>query len=341
MSRTAERLDGDGRFARRTTGAGWVQTSGSFDYEQYYIAEWRNLDGYDKGLKTAYTSVYQVANKEGNEEWKVKRTPYNAPGLLIWQRDAAHWFNDISNNLFDPPSIGSKGTVLPVDAHYEPARLSGKAAEANPSGLDNLSSRQQANDVAFGKVGRYAFTYCYPDGSNDPYGTYCNRFGKRAPVLSFTDAKTWYPGIKYRPDLDEEAPFFFRDNDASTVVPSLDNAIYSTRVVDKNGKVLYRLFGTDLGGGQVLGTGNPTDGRPAIPDVDYGTYADLSLGVKIRILKTTNKNKEVWVNIRPGNKDASPAAIADRAAKAKAKAEQKALAKKAAAKEAADKKNGR
>ena len=134
-------------------------------------------------------------------------------------------------------------------------------------------------------------------------------------MTSFTDAKTWYPGIEYRPDLDEKEPFFFRDNDASTVVPSLDNEIYSTRVVDKNGKVLYRLFGTGLGDGHVLGTGNPTDGRPAIPDEDYGTYADLSLGVKVRILKTGNKNKEVWVNIRPGNKDASPAAIADRAAR--------------------------
>ena len=65
--------------------------------------------------------------------------------------------------------------------------------------------------------------------------------------------------------------------------------IYSTRMVDKNGKVLYRLFGTGLGGGQVLGTGNPTDGRPAIPDEDYGTYADLSLGVKVRILKTRTR----------------------------------------------------
>ena len=76
-------------------------------------------------------------------------------------------------------------------------------------------------------------------------------------------------------------------------MPSLDNTLYSTRVVDKNGKVLYRLFGTGLGGGQVLGTGNPTDGRPAIPDEDYGTYADLSLGCKVRILKTGNKNKQV------------------------------------------------
>ena len=61
--------------------------------------------------------------------------------------------------------------------------------------------------------------------------------------------------------------------------------------------------------------------------------------MKVRILKTTNKNKEVWVNIRPGNKDTSPAAIADRAAEAKA--EQKALAKKAAAKKSAAKKTSR
>ena len=146
-----------------TTGAGWVQTSGAFDYEQYYIAEWRNFDGYDKGLKTPYTTVYQVG-----DEWRVKRTPYNAPGLLIWQRDASNSFNDISNNLFDPPSIGSKGTVLLVDAHYEPARLSGKAAEANPSGLDNLTSRQQANDVAFGKVGRYRVHLLLPRRQQRP-----------------------------------------------------------------------------------------------------------------------------------------------------------------------------
>ena len=109
-----------------------------------------------------------------------------------------------------------------------------------------------------------------PTAASDPYGTYCNRFGKRAPVLSFTDAKTWYPGLEYRPDLDEEAPFFFRDDDASTVVPSLDNTLYSTRVVDKDGTVLYRLFGIGLGGGHVTGTGNPTDGRPAIPDEATG-----------------------------------------------------------------------
>ena len=62
-------------------------------------------------------------------------------------------------------------------------------------------------------------------------------------MLAFTDAKTWYPGIEYRPDLDPEDPLFFRDKDASTVVPSRDNEIYSTRVVDTNGRLMRDLFG--------------------------------------------------------------------------------------------------
>ena len=70
---------------------------------------------------------------------------------------------------------------------------------------------------------------------------------------------------------------FFRDVDASTVVPSLGNEIYSTKIVDRNGQLLPELYGTDLGSGHVLGTGNPRDGRPAIEGGDPGTTADLSL----------------------------------------------------------------
>ncbi len=195
--------------------------------EQYYLVEWRNFDGFDRGLKTPYATVYDV-----DGEWRVNRTPYNAPGLLIWHRNAAHTFNDLSNNLFDGPSIGSKGTLLLVDAHYQPARLTEEARAAVDSALGNLDSRAQANDAAFGRVGRYPFRYCVPDGSDDPYATICSRYGKRKPVTRFTDAKTWYPGVEYRPDLDLQSPLFFRDTDASTVVPSRDNTFYSTRVVD-------------------------------------------------------------------------------------------------------------
>ena len=69
---------------------GWVRTSGTFDYEQYYLVEWRNLDGFDKGLKTPYTTNFFV-----DGEWNVNRTPYNAPGRAdLAPRRAATRFND-------------------------------------------------------------------------------------------------------------------------------------------------------------------------------------------------------------------------------------------------------
>ena len=71
-----------------TTGAGWIRTTGTFDYEQYYLVEWRNYDGFDKGLLTPYST-----NFTSNGEWNVNRTPYNAPGMLLWHRDAAYTFN--------------------------------------------------------------------------------------------------------------------------------------------------------------------------------------------------------------------------------------------------------
>ena len=292
-----------------TRGNGWRRTSGTEDYEQYYLAEWRNFDGYDNGLKTPYATNWLVNTDEG-EEWNVTRTPYNAPGLLIWHRDQSNSMNDLANNLFDPPSVGSKGTVLLVDAHYNPARLRGAAAEANPSLTDNLAARQQASDVAFGPVGRYPFRYCVPDPDGDAYAVVCNRFGTRNPVTKFTDAKTWYPGFEYRPDLDDPAdpddsPLFYRDLDASTVVPSRGNEIYSTRIVDRNGRLLPELFGTDLGGGHVLGTGNPRDGRPAVEGGDPGTTADLSLGVRIEVLRPSRNNKQVRVLVRPGHRGAA------------------------------------
>ncbi len=46
-----------------TTGNGWVQTSGTFDYEQYYLAEWRNFDGYDNGLRTPYATNWLVSER--------------------------------------------------------------------------------------------------------------------------------------------------------------------------------------------------------------------------------------------------------------------------------------
>jgi immune inhibitor A len=274
-------------------GAGWIRTSGTFSYEQYYMAEWRNTVGFDKGLLSPYSTNFLV-----DGEWNVNRMPYNAPGMLLWHRDASHSFNDLTNNLIDPPSIGSKGSVLLVDAHWNPRRLRGTAAAANPSLLDNLDSRAQAADVAFGPT-RRTFKYCTAASETDPYATACNVFGPRKGKNYFTDQRTWYPGFEYRPDLDAEDPLFFRDVDASTVVPSKGNRLYTTRIVNKKGNVIRRLIGADLGDGHVAGTGHPKDGRPAIDD-QPGTKRDLSLGVRINLVGKAANNSRAKIWLQPG-----------------------------------------
>ena len=56
-----------------TTGAGWVRTSGTFDYEQYYLLEWRNFVGFDKGLKTPYITDYLVGDGVAGPAYPVQR----------------------------------------------------------------------------------------------------------------------------------------------------------------------------------------------------------------------------------------------------------------------------
>ena len=49
-----------------THGAGWIRTSGTFSFEQYYLAEWRTYDGFDNGLK------YGVRH-EHQPRWRAQR----------------------------------------------------------------------------------------------------------------------------------------------------------------------------------------------------------------------------------------------------------------------------
>jgi immune inhibitor A len=274
-----------------TKGGGWKRTSGTLEFEQYYLAEWRNTSGFDDGLRYAYATRFTGPGGVRTVDF----TPYNAPGLVLWYRDSAYSLNDEADHLTDPPSIGAKGTVLIVDAHPDPEHYQGAAAAANPSLIDALPGRQQANDAAFGSVGRYPFQACFQT-STDPASYFkpaCNRFGRRPPVRRFTDAIGWYPGYEYRPDLNAASPLFFRDVDASVVVPSKDNQLYTTRITDKNGRLLRSQFGRDLGNGHVAGTGNPRDGTPTNP-------TDLSLGVKVRVERASSKAARVFV--RPGHR---------------------------------------
>ena len=271
-----------------TTGAGWLITNGVFEFLQYYLAEWRNFDGFDKGLKYTYDSDYL---RFDNSEWSVQRVAYNAPGMLVWYRDTQYGNqNWVTVNEFAGPSAGSKGGLLLVDSHFDPLRRKGAAADADPSTLNNIQSRPQASNVAFTKHATYRFTECL-EMPVDSYTLYCTQFGPQDGKKRFTDRRGWYPGFENRVE-----GLFRRDIDASVVVPSRGNQWYSTRIVDSAGDLISDLFGFDLFGDGtiVLGTGRPRDGL--FPGDD-----SVAMGVAFEIKSIGNKNRWATIWVDPGN----------------------------------------
>ena len=261
---------------RATTGAGWHRDSGTTTKAQYYLAEWRNFDGFDKGLQYTYDSTYL------HDAWKVEKIKYNAPGMLVWYRDTTYGNdNMVTANTTALPSTGSKGGLLLVDSHFDPFRRQGVAADKDPSTLNNLPSRPQSSNIAFGLRPTYPFRECYEALPAEPFSEYCTDFGAQAPVSKFTDTKGWYPGFEVR-----GSSVFYRDIDASTVVPSVGNQPYTTRVVDANGNPLTGLYGIDLGLNRVFGTGNPAD-------------AGVAFGVSIEVTRVAKDNSYATVHVVP------------------------------------------
>ncbi len=87
-------------------------------YPMYYLAEWRNDSGFDRGLKYPYSTVY---SNEATNEWEVDRSPYTVPGMLLWLRNGAYDFDyTLSDSWYDGPSWGPKHALLIVDSHYWP-----------------------------------------------------------------------------------------------------------------------------------------------------------------------------------------------------------------------------
>ncbi|MEV1287735.1 immune inhibitor A domain-containing protein [Micromonospora sp. NPDC049679] len=257
-----------------TSGAGWHIDSGTQVRAHYYLAEWRNFDGFDEGLKYTYDTTYS------RDAWKVEKVKYNAPGMLVWYRDTAFGdVNHVTANLTSTPSYGAKGGLLIVDSHFDPFRRQGEAAAKDPSTLDNIPSRPQSSNAAFTLHPSYGFQECF-EAPDEPYSEYCTKFGPQPATYAFTDAKGWTPGIEVR-----GSQFFARDNDASVVVPSRGNAPYSTRAVNADGTPARGVYGTDLGF-TVLGSGNPGD-------------AGVSYGVTMRIVSTAGDNSYATVRVTP------------------------------------------
>ena len=267
-------------------GAGWIMTPGTFSFPHYYLAEWRNLDGFDAGLEYTYDSTFL---RFDTGEWLVERVPYNAPGMLVWYRNTRYTVNDVNTPTFDPPSLGAKGMLLIVDSHFDPLR---RIIGTGGCALCNLAGRPQASNAAFNTWG----TAPFQEGFENPDGSIViSPIEAQEPVTTFTDSLGWAPGIEVRLDL---GGFFFRDRDASVVVPSYGGADYDWRVVWPDGSPA-----TDFWGGG-WGSGDPQDGFTAgayDPDV---AYEGVEIGTYIELQRVARNN--TWANVHIWNSRTNP-----------------------------------
>jgi immune inhibitor A len=267
-------------------GAGWIMTSGTFSFPHFYLAEWRNLDGFDAGLEYTYDSTFL---RFDTGEWLVERVPYNAPGMLVWYRNTRYSVNDVNTPSFDPPSLGAKGMLLIVDSHFDPLR---RIIGTGGCALCNLASRPQASNAAFNTWGSAQFQ----EGFENPDGSIViSPIEAQEPVTTFTDSLGWAPGIEVRLDL---GGFFFRDQDASVVVPSYGGADYDWRVVWPDGSPAADFWG----GG--WGSGDPADGFTAgayDPDV---ANEGVEIGTYIELQRVARNN--TWANVHIWNSRTNP-----------------------------------
>jgi immune inhibitor A len=122
---------------------GWRTVPVTEIYPRYYLAEWRNLSGFDEGLQYPYQTVWSSAT-----EWEVDRAPYSVPGMLLWYRNTAYGFDyTLSDSWFDSPSWGPKHALIVVDSHPFPY---GWDDYAYSTGAPvRLSGRVQSADATF------------------------------------------------------------------------------------------------------------------------------------------------------------------------------------------------
>lgn len=267
-------------------GSGWIMTSGTFSFPHYYLAEWRNLDGFDRGLQYTFDSTFLRLD---TGEWLVERVPYNAPGMLVWYRNLRYSINDVNTNSFDPPSLGAKGMLLIVDSHYDPLR---RLIGTGGCVLCNLASRPQASNAAFNTWGTYAFQ----EGFEETDGSIVlSPIEAQTPVETFSDSLGWAPGIEVRLDL---GGFYFRDQDASVVVPSLNGADYDWRVVWPDGSPATDFYGYGWG------SGNPKDGFTAGSYDPNMANESVDLGTQIEIQHVAKDNS--WANFYISNNRTTP-----------------------------------
>jgi len=224
-------------------------------YPVYYLAEWRNASGFDKGLAYPYTTIY---NNDATTEWQVDRCPYTVPGMLLWLRNGAQDFDyTLTDSIYDPPSYGPKHALLVVDSHFWPLEWEGMGtSEAHL----RLNSRCQPGNSTFTLQDTTPYTVRRSNAAGDILET--KTFTPLPGVSQFHDSLGYYPGLRFRP---ANNGLYFWDAVASLVVPAKGD--YTTKITDVDKNPLYDLYGVNPYGDTVLGSGNPGDNA-----VQYGLH---------------------------------------------------------------------
>lgn len=230
-------------------------------FPRYYLVEWRNYSGFDRGLMYAYQTVWS-----DDDEWEVDRVPYHVPGAVVWIRDGSYGFDyTLSDSYYDDPSWGPKHALLVVDSH--PFPLTWDDHQYSTGAGVRLGGRAQSRNAAFTLDDPTTFTLRLGyDPATGEYTTTIQEtkvFSADLAVSAFHDSMGYYPGFYFTGD----GYVYWRDIDASAVVPAMDN--YSTKITDLGGNPFYGLYGIDIGG-TVLGSGNPGDNN-----VQYGLNIEV------------------------------------------------------------------
>jgi len=231
--------------------AGWVMTNGVRKLPMYYLLEWRNADGFDRGLLYTYRTVFaNDATATTPGEWRVDRTRTNIPGMLVWLRDTRfgggvfdpdNTVGNTGNQFIAPSSDGAKGGLLIVDSHPEPLRAPANSTIDFGFGAvpfppyDNWSGRVQTTNSAFTTHATPPLTLTLASGAELPSTTVLTptAYAPLPAVSGFNDALGYYPGVEALPQpvttfSGATTPFLrkkgyaFSDADASVVVPAKD-----------------------------------------------------------------------------------------------------------------------
>lgn len=147
---------------------GFTQNDGTYKFPHYYLVEWRNHDGVDKGL--AHINV--VGNIMAND-----------PGMLIWYVNGAYEYNWVGVHP-------GKGFVGVVDAHQNVHHWGGSAtrgalASTRYQIYDAAFSLQKGGDLAL-QIGQFQLM----------------QQAAKNPVATFDDRSNWwspssiYAGLK-------------------------------------------------------------------------------------------------------------------------------------------------